>query len=315
MFLKKIIKQLNIPDQCRQYGFSLWQCPPFLFLVMGIIIIFSNIITYAIAARYIEDPSTVALIVLILTAVLFIVTFSIFRSFERLAEANRMKSEFVRIVSHQLRAPTTNILWVIDVLLSGNLGKIEPKQIEYFEILKENIGRTNELIKDLLFVSRIQESSLPLKKEKLSLIKIVEKLISRFQPFTKASNVKIKFSFDEKLPEIFSDLTHIETLIENLIDNAVRYIEKNGEIEISLAKKNNNVYFEIKDNGVGIPEEDQKYIFQKFFRAKNIKEIQPYGSGLGLFIAKSIADRLGGKIGFKSQENIGTTFWFTLPIK
>ena len=105
MDLKKILSQLNFPAQCRRYGLSLWQCPSFLFLIMGIIIIFSAVVAYAIGTRYVEDPEIVALIVLSITTILFIIANIIVRSFERLAEASRMKSEFISVVSHQLRGP------------------------------------------------------------------------------------------------------------------------------------------------------------------------------------------------------------------
>jgi signal transduction histidine kinase len=121
------------------------------------------------------------------------------------------------------------------------------------------------------------------------------------------------------LPEALAVINQITIVIENLIDNAIRYAKPKGGIkgfiEITIAKKEKNIQFKIEDNGIGIPEEDQKFIFQKFFRSQNVRETQPYGSGLGLFITKSIITRLGGKIGFRSEEGKGTTFWFILPIK
>lgn len=315
MNFKKILSQLNIFAQCKRYGLSFWQCPQFLFLVMGIIIIGSTLIAYAIGNRYIEDPGIVVLIVLLLTVILFIVAFTITRSFERLAEASRMKSEFISIVSHQLRSPLSNLKWAIELLMSGRLGKIEEKQAEYFRILKENSSRMADLVSDLLTVSRIETATLPLEKKEFFLEELIKNLIRQFELFAKASNVEIEFKFPKNLPKILADPSRLRLVIENLLDNAIRYIKDSGRVLISLEKKGKNLYFEIKDNGVGIPQEDQKYIFQKFFRSENILKYQTQGSGLGLYIARSIIEKSGGKIGFKSEENKGSTFWFTLPIK
>ena len=315
MRFKKFLSEFNIPGQCKRYGLPLWQCPSFLFLVMGAVIIVSSLTAYVIGTRYIEEPATIALIVLGLTGVLLVMSFIITQSFEKLAEASRMKSEFINIVSHQLRTPLTNLNWSIDFLMSGRFGEIEEKQIEYFRILKENAARMSELISDLLTVSRIATATLPLKKEETSLFDLITKLISVITPFASASNVQIKFEKEESLPNVFLDPSQIRHVVENLLDNAIRYIKDKGIVEISLKKKDKNIYFGIKDTGVGIPREDQKYIFQKFFRAENVLRHQTQGSGLGLYIAKSIVERSGGKMGFESQEGRGSTFWFTLPIK
>jgi len=312
MDFKRIIEQLNLLAQCQRYRVPLWQCPQFLFLIMGIIIVGAAITAYLIGMRYIEDPEIIALMVLALSGILFILTYIITISFEKLAEANRMKSEFVKIVSHQLRSPITNVSWAIDSLMSGGLGRIQKSQLEYFKILKENSSRMKELIKDLLITSRIEEGALPIRKEKVSLVKIVESLISEFKPFALASNVKVEFDFDKNLPEIFTDSHQIKVVIENLLDNAIRYIKRKGKVKIHLEKKENDIYFRIEDNGIGIPEEDQKYIFQKFFRSKSEEK---QGTGLGLFLTKSIIERLGGKIWFESEEGKSTTFWFNFPIK
>jgi len=139
-------------------------------------------------------------------------------------------------------------------------------------------------------------------------------LIKEFRPFAQASNVEIEFQAKRNLPKIFADPSQIRLVIENLLDNAIRYIKGRGVVEIKIESQEKNIYFEIRDNGVGIPKEEQKYIFQKFFRSENVLKYQTQGSGLGLYISKAIIEKLGGEIGFKSQGGIGSTFWFTLPL-
>ena len=157
MNFKEIKAQFNILGQCKRYGLSLWQCPQFLFLLMGLIIVVSSLVSYAIGNRYIDDPLTVSLIVIFLTALLLIIASIITRSFERLAEASRMKSEFVSVVSHQLRSPLSNIKWALELLMSGKIYPISDKQLEYCKILKENSQRMMELVSDLLTVSKIEQ--------------------------------------------------------------------------------------------------------------------------------------------------------------
>lgn len=315
MIIKKFFSQFNIPKQCRRYSLSLWQCPPFLFLIMGLIIIVSILSAYFFGRYYIEDPEIVIFIILLLTTFLFIITFIIIRSFEGLAEANRLKSEFIRIVTHQLRSPLTNLKWAVEILMSERLGKIEERQKEYFRILKENSLRMSNLVKDLLIVSRIEEGSLMIKEQKVSLEKIINKVILKFQPFANALNIEIVFEKEDNIPEVFIDSYQIELVIENLLENAIRYTKGKGRVEIRLRKREKDLYFEVKDEGVGIPKEDQKFIFQKFFRSKKAIREQTQGTGLGLFIVKSIIKKMKGEIGFQSEENKGSTFWFTLPIK
>jgi signal transduction histidine kinase len=311
----RILEQLNIPKQCKKYGLSLWQCPSFLFLIMGMIIALVSVLSYLIGTRYIAEPRIVALIVLIISAILLILATIITNSFERLAEANKMKSEFISIVSHQLRSPLSNLAWTLELLMSGRLGKIEKDQVEYFKILKENSDRMKDLVKDLLIVSRIESARLFLKKEEFSFEELVKEIIKEFEPLAKASNCQIEFSPEENLPKIYGDRYQIRQVIENLLDNAIRYTKGKGMVKIKIKKEKNSVYFEIEDNGVGIPKEDQKFIFQKFFRASNVLKYKTQGTGLGLYISKAIIERSGGKIGFKSQEGKGSTFWFKLPIK
>jgi signal transduction histidine kinase len=315
MFFKQYLDQLNIFAQCKRYELPLWQCPQFLFVVMGIAIAIISVVVYLLGTRYIVDSAIAGLITLFLTAFLLIMNFIIIRGLENMAEANRLKSEFISIVSHQLRSPLTNLKWSAELLLSGKLGEIGGEQLEYFKILTENTERMTELVSDLLIVARINRGSLVFKKTEFSLIKLAEEIMAKYKTYAAATNIKVNLKIEGSPSPIIADPSQVKSVIENLLDNAVRYTKGGGEINIKIAEKERNLVFEIEDNGVGIPQPDQKHIFQKFFRSINILKYQTQGSGLGLYIAKSIIEKSGGKIGFSSQEGKGSIFWFRLPIK
>ncbi len=310
---RKSINQLDVVGHCRQYGLTLWQCPQFLFLIMGLFVILVTIASYIIGTQFIEEPEVVAVTVLILSAVLFTLAVLVVRSFERLAEASRMKTEFVNIVSHQLRAPLSNMKWAMEFILSGRLGRVDGQQLAYFKIIKENNDRMRELIEDLLMVSRIEQNRLSSEKQAFSLGNSVRKKAELLLPFLKATNTEINIELAGDNDIIFADPAQIGIVLDNLIDNAIRYSKEKGKIDIKIEPRNDLVRCEIKDSGVGIPTDDQRYIFEKFFRSENALKKETHGSGLGLYIAKAIIDQAGGKIGFTSEEKKGSVFWFTVP--
>jgi len=311
MFLKNICQQLNFVAQCRRYHLPLWQCPNFLFLLTGLITILAMLSTYTIAVKYTE-PEIVALIVISVTVFLIIIGHFIIQGFEKLAQANQMKSEFVSIVSHQLRTPLTGIKWAINLMTHQKATK---EELEGLKDIKENNQRMINLVNDLLNVSRIEQGRLGLRSEKISLEKLIQDLMKEYVTIAKACNIQLSFETVTNPPLVSVDPQGIEIVLRNLLDNAVRYIKGEGRVEIKLVKKNEFIRCEIKDDGVGIPIEDQRKIFQKFFRSRNVMKYQTEGTGLGLFISKGIIRASDGKIGFQSQEGKGSTFWFELPIK
>ncbi len=320
--LKNIARQLNVVHEAKRYGVPLWQSPQFLFVVMGIIIIISTFISYLLGVRYIGDILTAVLLILGLAGMQLIIAFVITRSFERLIEAARLKAEFVSVVSHQLRSPLTNLKWALDFLRSGKSAGNREKEEDYLQILNDNTLRMQELINDLLITSRLEQGRLPFHNQEFSFDDLIKSVVEDFQPFIQASNIALEIKKEDGLPPIFSDPTKIYQTIANLLDNAIRYTKKSGgkteeqaRISIQYHRKGSKLYFEIEDNGIGIPQEDQKYIFQKFFRSKNASRVQTRGSGLGLHIAKSIIEKAGGAFGFRSQEYKGSTFWFTLSFR
>ena len=246
---KNFLDSINIAKQCRKYNLSIWQCPQFLFLILGLVVITSSLAIYFIGIHYSDDPEIVALIILFVSAFLIIIYFSIIKSFERLAEVAKMKSEFVSIVSHQLRAPLSNLKWIVDLLISGKIEHVSEKQAAYLQILRENSQRMEGLVSDLLIVSRLEADSLPFKNTKTSLVKLVKSLILRVEPFIKASNIEIKLTIEENLPDILFDYQRMEQAVGNILDNAARYIKGKGNIEVILKKEENWLCLDIKDNG------------------------------------------------------------------
>ncbi len=313
--IKKVLQGLNPFHNCKKYNIPIWQCPSFLFLLMGLFIIVVMLITYSIANLRISDPTIVSILVMGVTFILLIIDFFITRSFERISEANRMKSEFISVVSHQLRSPLTNLKYSLEFLMSDKLKNVSKDELEYFKILEENTKRMGDLINNLLIVSRIETSQLPLRKEEFSFIDLTKKMIMKFKVYSEATNVKIKLKTEKNLPNVLADPFWVEQTIQNLLDNAIRYSHSGDEIEISIKPDSKKLIFCIQDSGVGIPKLEQKYIFQKFFRSKNALKYQTQGSGLGLHIVKQVLSLMKGKIWFKSKEDQGTTFYFSLPIK
>ena len=313
VFLKKIWSQLNIVAQCKKNGIALWQCPQFLFLVMGVIIFATTLFSYLIGVSIIVDPEVVALVVIIMTLILLIIAFIITRSFEKLADVSRLKSEFISIVSHQLRSPLTNIKWTFEVLSSNTFKVALNKKEEYFLNVSENIKRMVELIDDLLIVSKIEEGAFSINKKEIVIDDFVVDLTNRYKIFAESSKIYLTFKHDESIKTIMADKSMLKIVLENLIDNSIRYTKGGGKIDVRITRKNKDILFSVKDQGVGIPTSDKKFIFEKFFRAENALKSTTKGSGLGLYVCRSIVLASGGKIWFESEENKGTTMYFTLP--
>jgi len=215
--------RIGFVQKCKEYDLSLWQCPQFLFILMGGINILSCLASYFLGQRYISDPRLVSLIVLALALVLLMISYIITRSLENLAEVNRLKEEFANVVSHQLRAPLTNINWVLNFILENDsYKKLAREQSSYFEILQENVNRMENLINDLLIVSRIKQSK-AFKKEDFLFDKLLEEVISGFRALAQASNISIQTNIPHKSIKVHLPKNLIKVVLENLIDNSIRY--------------------------------------------------------------------------------------------
>jgi signal transduction histidine kinase len=317
MSFKKILKAFDLLADCRKYNLGFWQCPSSLFLVMGAIIIVAMVLTYFIGIRFLE-PEVIIVVVSIVTIILLVIGHSLVSSFARVAEANRMKSEFVGIVSHQLRTPLSSLKWSLDLLRTKRLGEVSDKQMEYLDVIKDSNDRMIKLVNDLLSVNRIDQQRLEMRPQNFSIDDLTEKEVKELLPIASAHSVVLEYEKPKNLPQVYADQDKVQMVVQNLIDNAIKYSKKEGgsiKISVEEDRKNNKmIKTTVKDNGIGIPEMFKSQVFGKFFRGDNLIKQRVEGTGLGLFIAKGIVNLSGGEIDFESKEGQGSTFWFTLPI-
>ncbi len=281
---------------------------------MGVVTIGAMLGTYLVAYFFVDQPEVVALIVIIETGVIFVTGHFIINSFVYLAEVNRMKSEFVSITSHQLRTPLSAVKWSLNLLMDEHWHKLDQKQKEYFEIMKTSNNRMIRLVNDLLDVSRIEQGRLDLKPGKFSLDGVVRSFVAEIMPIAEGRKISLGLEAEKGLPDGWADAEKVRLALQNLVDNAIKYSNDEGMVRIKINRVGGFLRCEVQDNGVGIPEHQKTEVFVKFFRSDNVRKYQTDGTGLGLFIAKGIIDASGGEIGFRSEENRGSTFWFTIPI-
>lgn len=312
--MHSLLEGLNVVGQCRKYKLPLWSCPQFLFIVMGFLVIVSILATSKAAERFSGDPIVTILSVSSVTIIFFVIGHLVITSFERIANAQRAQAEFVSVVSHQLRTPLSAVRWQIGVMEE----RLKKKNYDIDAIvgtIKDENDRVIKLVSALLEVNRIEERRVGLHKENVSLWEHTEKILAGYRTFSQALKIELALEREKEIPYmVFADEGKLRWMIENLIDNAIRYSDKGGKITIRLSEKRKMYHWEIEDHGIGIPYEEQKNIFKKFYRAANAQQVQTEGSGLGLFVVKNFAEAMGGKLHFRSQEGVGTTFWFTLPI-
>ncbi len=234
---------------------------------------------------------------------------------EKMVEA--MKSEFVSIAAHQLRTPLSAIKWTMKMLIDGDLGELNEDQMGLVEKTYASNERMVNLINDLLNVTRIEEGRYLYKPELTHIEDLIDPLVDSYKPEIERRGINLKIKKPKtKTPTIAADIEKITLVVQNLLDNAIKYTPKGGEVLISIKHDSDagRVQVSFKDSGVGIPKDQQTRLFGKFFRAANVVRMETEGSGLGLFISKNVISAHGGDIWFESEEGKGSTFYFYLPV-
>jgi signal transduction histidine kinase len=229
----------------------------------------------------------------------------------KLFQVDQQRKEFVGNVSHELRTPLSSMKLLSQSLLYEENASIETHR-EFLRDIASEVDRLDKIIESLLALVDMDQEKLELNYEITYVNYLLEKLIQSLKPIAEQKRIHIKFICTEKI-QINLDRIKIQQALTNIIHNAIKYTPEGGNVEIVLYLENNMVIVQIKDNGIGIPEESLPYIFERFYRVDKARARSTGGTGLGLAISKQIIELHQGEIEVISQEHKGTTFYIRLP--
>jgi len=241
-------------------------------------------------------------------------TVVIIRNISKEKELINTKNELITTATHELRTPLTATKGYLSMLRAGDAGVLAKKQGDYVEKAYESTERLVSLVEDLLGALRIDENKVNISKEFFNLNRLVRDAIENLKSKSELKN--IEFSFNHKnIISIYADLVKTKHVIENLIDNAIKYTKPHGKVEISITNNDKETTISVSDTGIGIPKQHLESIFDRFVRVPNSLSVKAGGTGLGLYIAKNYVEKQGGKIWIESELHKGSKFIFTLPNK
>ena len=230
----------------------------------------------------------------------------------KIKRLERMRVEFVANVSHELRTPLTSIRGFVETLKEGAID--DPKKAQHFlKIIEEQSNRLNNLIEDLLHLSKIESQEILMNFQSVNLKELIDQVILEFKEKIEDRKHHIKVNIYPHLSRLKVDPEQIKTVMRNLLDNAIKYTPDKGEISISALEREKDIYIEIADNGMGISAEHLPRIFERFYRVNKDRSRKLGGIGLGLAMVKHIIQAHQGTIGVESKPGRGSKFFFTLP--
>lgn len=237
----------------------------------------------------------------------------IIRDVTRPKYLDRMKTEYVTIMSHKFLTPLTNIKWSADFLLGNDID--QKRKEENIKNILNNAERLVKLTSYLLNIAEMEEGLFGYTFEKLDMNEVIEETIKNFTDESRQKGVKIIYDRPKDgFYFVRGDGGRLSSAVSNYLDNAIKYTPKDGYVRISMEKDGDELKVIVNDNGIGISPESAHILFSKFFRDKWARSMHTEGLGIGLFIVKNIIERHGGKVGYLTSDNKGSTFFFTLPL-
>ena len=233
---------------------------------------------------------------------------------ERLRELDRLKDEFVALVSHELRTPLTSIRGYLELVLEGEAGDLTDEQRQFLGVVERNAHRLLGLVGDLLFLAQVEAGKLSLEIGAVDLAAIAAESVETGRPLAEEKDVTLTLATGP-LPLLAGDRARLAQLLDNLVSNGVKFTPAGGRVDIRVRSQRGNAVIEVRDTGIGIPAQEQEHLFERFFRTAKATEQAIPGTGLGLAISKAIVHAHGGRITVASDEENGTTFRVSLPIR
>jgi signal transduction histidine kinase len=237
------------------------------------------------------------------------------KSYEEMKDLDRMKDSLVDTISHELRTPLTMLLGYLEMLSSGMYGDVTPKMNEKFNNMLEQVKRINVLVATMLEMSRLQNKTLKLEFGKVNLAMVAREILSEIEPDIKEKGHTVSVLFGNDLPIVEADRMRMHDVIENMISNAIKYTDPGGRIVIGADILEGRVHIWVKDNGVGISDEEQPKLFDRFFLADAGLTRGDNRVGIGLYTSREVVRRHGGEMWFESRKGVGSTFHMAVPFK
>jgi len=238
---------------------------------------------------------------------------TVLQDISHLKELEKMKSEFIAMVTHELRAPITVVEQQLSVILNKLAGELTGKQEEILLRAKERTRGVLTLIKDLLDLSKIEAGKMVQYKEPIDLKGVVSKVMDLISMEADQKKIDLQFTGSPQTCVIHADRNNMEEIFTNLLSNAIKYTPEQGKVWVTLDEERGFVKVAVSDNGIGIKKEDLPRIFDRFYRVKSAETRQIVGTGLGLSIVKSIVDAHLGSISVESELGKGSTFTLLFP--
>ena len=231
---------------------------------------------------------------------------------EQLLEADRMKDEFVALISHDLRTPLTSIIGYVELALDDVGPELDAERRGYLEVVARSSERLLRIVDDLLFVARLQAGNLAIDRARLDLCSVAAQSVEEARP--RAERKQLALSFLGSGPVfVDADRGRIFQLLDNLVTNAIKFTPEGGRVDVRVLATGTTAVLEVSDTGVGIGTDTER-VFDRFFRTSVAVSQQVEGTGLGLYIARAITEAHGGEISATNREHGGTTFRIELPV-